>query len=1128
MADFDPIHVDFLLNRDDVKRDSAAIKKDITGTDASAQRSAQKVGETVKRVYDQNVKEVSEYTAAVRQSEAQLRKNTAIVGRSAKGFNTLNHSINQISRELPAFAVSAQIGILALSNNIPILADEINKLKRQNEALIASGQKGVPVWKSILKGIFSWQTALSLGITFLTIYGREFVAWINTLTKGKSSIDSVKESQEALNDALESSDYKKAVKNVLSLKTNIDLAKKGMIDAKDVVEEYNKSIGKAVGTAKDLNEVEQLLVQNANDYVQMMLYKAAANLALDKAAQEALESAQEQMKLEDELESVREKILAKEASGDTALSAGRGGASEYALLLKDRALLTSELNKMKSEGERAIAERNRIFKALQKKAASFGLDMFLNEGSGGKKAVSNRQALLDKIAALDKEYARKRLNSDKEEIQALKDKFEKVRELVRRFNADPANKGAAIALGGLDAAEQKALSDLKYKQETKAMATAIQEQRSIYKEYEAFKTEHGKKAADERFKNELKGFKTYSDFLQSKLDENKAALDAVASGSATGGQQERVELLRAAAEDEANAQQKKFDRLIAQLRTYEEQKLRIEEAYQEKELKLREQYTGSDLDKRLEVLSIQKDKELTELNEAAFKESELYRDLNEKILGMTRNQIQDHLALLKQALSQGFFQAADGTIFKLTKAQTDELNQVIPELEELLNETNPLFNDAEKLAEAFGSIGQGLGSMARGLYDLNPELAETLETMEELAYVGANAAKAVAGFASGNVLGGITGAIGAIGGLFGIILRNKAASEAQAKRTREELERFQLNIEKGEWRINELIRERLLMRAQEVELTHDQLEATRKVLEQNASVIQGEFQELFDELQGEQYIKAIHRIFQPLKGYINVKQYASLFGLSFDEIEKLFEQGKLEGRAKELFEQLRKLKEEGVDIDAQLAELQRKTNEIWTGTSQESIAEGIIQGLREGKTAVEDFAGDMEELLQNAILNAIKYQTLEEPLAEFYKQFAEMAESDGTLSEAEIAQLRALYESIVGQALESYEQLSEILDQDLLSGEDTASGLRGAIQRELTEETASELTGLYRATFDVMKRQEAAMTKQIQLEQKALNHSAKIERNTADTVQELKLAVAELKAIKKNTKDSSTGYDKGI
>ena len=1119
MADeFDPIHVDFLLNDAEVKKKSANIRKDITGTDATVQQSAQKVGETVKRVYDQNVREVNEYTAAVTASRTALRATTSQIGRSASGFNTLNHSINQISRELPAFAVSAQIGILALSNNIPILADEIKKLKLQNDQLIASGQKGVPVWKTLAKGIFSWQTALSLGITLLTIYGREFADWIQKIARGGKVIDEVKDKQAALNDSMQSTSYKKALQNIFELSNNFELVKEGALDADKALESYNKTMGKVVGEATNLNKAEQLFVANSDNYVQALLYREAAKIRAQKNAEKLVEFAEKERKLQEDL------AKAQQAFNPSARNEMQEAQRENINNALER------INVLREERQEFLRVNNSIFKEFKRKELAFGFD-FDSSRANTRKAVSNRQALLDRIAALDKEYARKRLNSDEEEIQALKDKFAMVRQLVERFNSNPANKGAAIALGGLNETEAKALSDLKYKHETKALAESIEEQRSIFRAYEEFRLQFGKEAADKRFANERAAYSSYSEFLQSKLDENKAAMDAVAVGKADGGQTQRAELLQAAAEDEANSQQAKFDRLIAQLRTYQERRLRIEEEYQEKEKALSQQYQGEDLSGRLEVLRTQKDKELNELNEAAFKESELYRDLNERILDMTRNQIQEHLDLLRNALRDGFFTAADGAIFNLTDRQIAQLERVIGELELIASNKSPI----SKAGDSFGDLAGSLYELSDSFGSVNASLAATLETTGDLLSVLGDTANAAQAFGSGDTVGGIVGSSQAVAG-FIRILQKSSESRRQAAA---ELREIQHNIEDGDRRYNELLRERNILLAESLDLTLKQIEARKEALFDAQSKSRSEYDALFDQLQNSRFISASRT--ERYGGVLGigrrsrvVNDYSSLLGKTYEEIEELYEKGQLEDRVAELFEQLKRLKEEGVEIDSQLQELQREANQIFTGTTQDSIADGIIQGLKEGENAVEDFAGDMEQLLQDSILNAIKYQTLEEPLSQFYQEFADFAESNGGLSESEIEQLRETYQGIVGNTIEAYDQLSQILDQDLLSGS-SSSGLQGAIRRELTEATASELTGLYRATFDVMKRQENAVNQQLIYDQEAIKKThnimltnALIEQHTQNAVGELKLVVKELRNISKNTKTTSTGYDRGI
>jgi hypothetical protein len=85
----------------------------------------------------------------------------------ASGWNGLGNSINQITRELPAFTFACQNRFLALSNNIPILTDEIGKLSKANKALALDGKCGV--FNKILGGLFSLQTTMGIGILLFII-----------------------------------------------------------------------------------------------------------------------------------------------------------------------------------------------------------------------------------------------------------------------------------------------------------------------------------------------------------------------------------------------------------------------------------------------------------------------------------------------------------------------------------------------------------------------------------------------------------------------------------------------------------------------------------------------------------------------------------------------------------------------------------------------------------------------------------------------------------------------------------------------------------------------------------------------------------------------------------------------
>lgn len=116
--------------------------------------------------------------------------------------NNLKMQFSQVARELPSLAMGPQMFILAISNNLPMLADAIADVRKQNELLAASGQKGVPVWKQLGKALFSPQTALIALISLGIVYGKEIGEWIKKTLSFSDSLETLSESQKRYQEAL--------------------------------------------------------------------------------------------------------------------------------------------------------------------------------------------------------------------------------------------------------------------------------------------------------------------------------------------------------------------------------------------------------------------------------------------------------------------------------------------------------------------------------------------------------------------------------------------------------------------------------------------------------------------------------------------------------------------------------------------------------------------------------------------------------------------------------------------------------------------------------------------------------------------------------------------------------------
>ncbi len=124
------------------------------------------------------------------------------VGNYKSGFDGLGNSVNQLTREFPAFANSVQTGLLAISNNLPMFFDQIAKIKKENAELAEEGKKGESIFKQLGGAIFSFGSILSIGVTLLTLYGKEIVDWVSSLFEGEKALKSLTEANKEFNKSI--------------------------------------------------------------------------------------------------------------------------------------------------------------------------------------------------------------------------------------------------------------------------------------------------------------------------------------------------------------------------------------------------------------------------------------------------------------------------------------------------------------------------------------------------------------------------------------------------------------------------------------------------------------------------------------------------------------------------------------------------------------------------------------------------------------------------------------------------------------------------------------------------------------------------------------------------------------
>ena len=192
--------------------------------------------------------------------------------------NNLKMQFSQVARELPSLAMGPQMFILAISNNLPMLADAIADVRKQNELLAASGQKSVPVWKQLVSSLFSWQTALVAAISLGIVFGKDIANWVKELISGKKAIDNNKEALESYKKTMLDS-QQAAQEEIVQLNLLYQAAvdsSKGMNERISAVKELKKEFPQYF---KNLSDEEVLVGKAAGKYNEL----ATAIMASAKA-----------------------------------------------------------------------------------------------------------------------------------------------------------------------------------------------------------------------------------------------------------------------------------------------------------------------------------------------------------------------------------------------------------------------------------------------------------------------------------------------------------------------------------------------------------------------------------------------------------------------------------------------------------------------------------------------------------------------------------------------------------------------------------------------------------------------------------------------------------------------------
>jgi len=303
-------------------------------------------------------KKLEEETLAIYRQMVHLQEATGnyrlSVGHYEKAWNGLGNAMNQIVREMPSMAVSLNTFFLAISNNLPILWDEIDRTREKNKLLRAEGKPTVSVTKTIISSIFSWQTALIVLISALSYNGEEILKWIRIVWKGQDAVADTADVINSVSDKMAKENSQLGEQLAALDKLSIGWKNLGgnLKKQEQFIKDNKSEFDKLDVSIRNVHDAENLLVDNTEAFKNALYARAKAAAAMQVAAEFYGKAIQKQFEFE-------EKYGDKPGGWQTFLAGGITGWFKETVLGEEdketRETLKHIRPKMKTQYEKEIA-----------------------------------------------------------------------------------------------------------------------------------------------------------------------------------------------------------------------------------------------------------------------------------------------------------------------------------------------------------------------------------------------------------------------------------------------------------------------------------------------------------------------------------------------------------------------------------------------------------------------------------------------------------------------------------------------------------------------------------------------------------------------------------------------------
>ena len=355
---------------------------------------------------EQGKKEYADLAVKISAVNDQLKEMDALngnfqrhVGDYRGALNNLNLAMAQVVRELPSLAMSPNMFFMAISNNLPILADQIKALREQNRLAMEQGRKGVSVIGSLVKSLFSWNSVLVLVITALTLFGDEITAWVKSLFKGEEAARDFAEAVEDINGALDTGDLGKQIADFERLARAYAEVGDSAEDKRAFIEEYRDEIDKTGIAVTTVNDADNLFITNSSAYIAALKARAQAQAGMTLAAEQYGKAVEQQVKDEEKLAKAQARLEELQSKPEDYTETRAFADGSFVTRSRDELVAQQEVTIARirqntqdyiDAGDAYIDAANRLAEEAAGLLSGAGLDELSGDGAGGGKLKEAR------------------------------------------------------------------------------------------------------------------------------------------------------------------------------------------------------------------------------------------------------------------------------------------------------------------------------------------------------------------------------------------------------------------------------------------------------------------------------------------------------------------------------------------------------------------------------------------------------------------------------------------------------------------------------------------------------------------------------------------------------------------